>query len=441
MILIKKINKFLKFNLITTFFAFTLYFLVFYIFNKFNDYALCTRIELLETSFSGFNLNYLYTRSCDEEPYFAVLENIKNLYSIDGFQYQNRPIFLIFAYSINKLISNFFGMDQSLFVFQLSYLILQIFILTITTFVLNHVININNNYKNFSLTLLFLILSPIFKWTLFEAGSHTQTGIVFLLGIYFFKNLRFIDLFFVHIIIGLLYLSHRSFIVLYLYLLYLIVVNNNTYKIIIKKSLKSSVYFFLPILGYEIFKYYFTTGEDHNIEVYNQFFWVFDYIRGYDTNGVTGWYCQKLPQNFICYFKDNLQTIKFLYIPVIFIIFYLIKQKKSIFKRDYWRPLFEMFFLINLFWSFIGWYPPVRFSFYSWGHLIIFILVIIYYDLKTTFQKIIFIFAYVLFFFLLNHYNADYYFHLNIWHICSAVLFLLVLFLNMKNKNIIYGNE
>tara|TARA_Y100000389_G_scaffold62289_1_gene58376 strand:- start:10708 stop:12030 length:1323 start_codon:yes stop_codon:yes gene_type:complete len=436
----KKIKKVLIFNLITTFYALILYYLVFYIFSKFNDYALCTRIELLEISFSSFELNYLYTRSCDEAPYFAVLENIKNLYTIDDFQYRNRPIFLLIAYSINKIISFFFGMNQSLFVFQLSYLILQIFILSITTVILNNVINIKNTYKNYSLTLLMLTLSPIFKWTLFEAGSHTQTGIVFLLGIYLFKNSRLLDVFSLHIILGFMYLSHRSFIVLYLYVMYLIFVNNNTYKLIGKKCLKSSLYFFIPILSYEIFKYFFTSGEDHNIEVYNQFFWVFDYLRGVDTNGVTGWYCQEFPQNFICYFKDNIQTIKYLYIPVIFIILYLIKNKNSIFKSDYWRPLFEMFILINLFWSFIGWYPPVRFSFYSWGHLIIFILIIIYYDLKTTLQKIIFIFAHVLFFTLLNHYNADYYLQPNIWHISSAILFFLVLILDKRNKMINYEN-
>ena len=193
-------------------------------------------------------------------------------------------------------------------------------------------------------------------------------------------------------------------------------------------------YFLFPIIGYEVFKYYFTVGQDHNVEIYNQFFWVFDFLRGFDTNGVTGWYCQQLPQSFKCYFNDNLLTLKYLYIPLIFIILYFWFQRRTFFRHSFWRPLLEMFLLVNIFWSFIGWYPPVRFSFYSWGNLTIVILIIIFYDLTTVIQKTLFTIAYILFFILLNHYNADLYFESNNLHLASAILFSMVLFIKNRQK-------
>ena len=430
----QKINKGMLFTTITFLYSSILYFLVFYVFGEFNNYVLCTRIELFDSSIFGIDIKYLYTRSCDEEPYFIVFENIKNLYTIEDFQYRNRPVFLISAYIINKFITLFNLSTQNITIFQLSYFILQNLILTVTAIFLNISINVKNNIKNYSITVLFLLLSPIFKWTIFEAGSHTQTGLIMLLGIIIYKKQEYLCSIYLPFFVSFMYLSHRSFFVLYLYCVYLMMMNNSFIRLKTKNIILFTFYFLLPIISYEVFKYFFTVGQDHNVEIYNQFIWVFDFIRGFDTNGVTGWYCQQLPQNFKCYFNDNLSTLKYLYIPFMFIILYLWFQRRILFRHSFWRPLLEMFLLINLFWSFIGWYPPVRFSFYSWGNLIIFILIIIFYDLTTVIQKTLFTIAYILFFIILNHYNADLYFESNNLHLASAMLFSMVLFVKNRQK-------
>ena len=82
----QKIYKGMLFTAITFIYSSILYFLVFYVFGEFNNYVLCTKIELFDSSIFGIDIKYLYTRSCDEEPYFIVFENIKNLYTIEDFQ-------------------------------------------------------------------------------------------------------------------------------------------------------------------------------------------------------------------------------------------------------------------------------------------------------------------------------------------------------------------
>jgi len=110
---LSKINfsNIFKYLSISFLYSFFLYLIMFKFFNSYTNYYLCTRIESFNVAFFDIKLNYLYTRSCDEEPYFLTLQNIENLYSIQDFQYQNRPIFLILAWLIYKFI-NLFNSDK-----------------------------------------------------------------------------------------------------------------------------------------------------------------------------------------------------------------------------------------------------------------------------------------------------------------------------------------
>ena len=427
----KNINYLIIYLFITIFSSLILYFLMFFVFRDLTDYVLCTRIEQYTGSIFSNNFNYLYTRSCDEEPYVMVLKNINNLYLIDDFQYRNRPIFLLSAWLIYKPIELF---QQNILGLQLAYFLLQNFILYLTTIFTNKVFEVENSIRNYSITLILLLLSPIFKWTIFEAGSHTVTGLIFLFSIYFYKNLKVLNKLSTPIVLGLLFLTHRSFVVLFLYCLYLMLIHEFNQKNKIINLIKFSTLYVIPIGIYQLFKSLFTSGDDHNIEFYNQFFWVFDFIKGEDTNGVTGWYCQSIPQNFKCYFFDNLNTLYFMYLPVLFCFIYLLLNWKTIKNKTILIPLFEIFVIINIFWSFIGWFPPVRFSFYSWGHLIIFLSILIFYQLNSWNEKILYCLAYIFFFMFLNHYNADIYFQMNTYHTISAIFYFLVLFINFRKK-------
>ena len=224
----KNINYLIIYLFITIFSSLILYFLMFFVFRDLTDYVLCTRIEQYTGSIFSNNFNYLYTRSCDEEPYVMVLKNINNLYLIDDFQYRNRTIFLLSDWLIYKPIELF---QQNILGLQLAYFLLQNFILYLTTIFTNKVFEVENSIRNYSITLILLLLSPIFKWTIFEAGSHTVTGLIFLFSIYFYKNLKMLNKLSTPIVLGLLFLTHRSFIVLFLYCLYLMLIHEFNQKI------------------------------------------------------------------------------------------------------------------------------------------------------------------------------------------------------------------
>tara|TARA_A100001015_G_scaffold30928_1_gene34451 strand:- start:2360 stop:3649 length:1290 start_codon:yes stop_codon:yes gene_type:complete len=423
--------KLIKFFGITLLFSGILYFLMFEIFIEFTNYYLCTRIENFSFDTTSQSRTYTYTRSCDEEPYFAVLKNFNNLYTLEDFQYQNRPIFLVLAWFIFKIVGNLNLND--IFLFQFSFFLLQNIILCLVVYLFNQCFNIKNNFLNFTISLIFISLSPIYKWTLFEAGHHTQTGLLILLGVYFASQPKKLTNFFIPLLIGILYLSHRSFIVLFVYAIYLIIskklFDQNKYKQLTMFIVK----FLIPIISYELFKNILNLGKDHNIEIYNQFFWVFDFLRGFDTYGVTGWYCQNIPQNFKCYLQDNLNVIKYLYIPFLFLITYVIFNKTITKYVKEYRSLFEIVTLVFLFWSLIGWYPPVRFSFYSLGHLIIFLSAILFYKLENSTAKSFYMCGYVLYFLFLNHYNGDIYFENNPYLFLSVFFYFLAFIINQNS--------
>ena len=120
----------------------------------------------------------------------------------------------------------------------------------------NLAFKIKNTISNYSITLLFFLLSPIYKWTIFEAGHHTQTGLLIIFGILLSRKYNFITNRYLPFILGILYLSHRSFVLLFIYCLYLIFYYN-IYRINkIKNLLFFSTKFVLPILCYQMFKSY-----------------------------------------------------------------------------------------------------------------------------------------------------------------------------------------
>jgi len=92
--------------------------------------------------------------------------------------------------------------------------------------------------------------------------------------------------------------------------------------------------------------------------------------------------------------------------------------------------------LVNIFWAFIGWYPPIRFSYYSIGHLTIFLSILIFYELNNLLLKITYLTAYISFFILHNHYNGDIYFQFNLIYVFSAIFYLVTLIL-LKNRSTI----
>jgi len=92
--------------------------------------------------------------------------------------------------------------------------------------------------------------------------------------------------------------------------------------------------------------------------------------------------------------------------------------------------------IINFFWLFIGWYPPIRFSYYGFGNLIIFLSILIFFNLENIFSRISFFFGLTFYFIFLNHWNSPFVVEQNIFIKISAPLFIFAVIFDYYKNNL-----
>ena len=147
--------------------------------------------------------------------------------------------------------------------------------------------------------------------------------------------------------------------------------------------------------------------SDHNAEGYRQFVWLFDYFGGKQTLS-GGYFCQTPKAALICYSKDFFSLLKYLAAPSLFVLTFLILKFKSFSSNTRFLLITAFAFscLINFFWLFIGWYPPIRFSYYGFGNLICFLLIFLLNNFQERAARIIYMMAITSYFLFLNHWNS-----------------------------------
>ena len=215
------------------------------------------------------------------------------------------------------------------------------------------------------------------------------------------------------------------------------ILNFESYKKYFTDILKILSNFSVPYLLFRIS--IFTSGNilnDNQVGEYKQFTWILDFILGKDTiySGITtGWYCQKIPNFLLCYFIDNIKTI--IYLSTIIILILILRKDANLSKLsfDKFRPIILNFLLFYLFWMFIGWYPPVRFSFYSIGNLVIILFTTLFFSMSDRYVKNTSLLIYSYFFLLINHWNSPKILEFTI--INTVVLVFLFGFLFFKSRN------
>jgi len=84
--------------------------------------------------------------------------------------------------------------------------------------------------------------------------------------------------------------------------------------------------------------------------------------------------------------------------------------------------LFLIFSVSFIFWSFIGWYPPLRFNLYSFGSFLTLLFCFQFALLNDGRVKTISNLSYVLYFISLNHWN-----YLGVIKINSGILLTILL--------------
>jgi len=383
-----------------------IYLIQFYFFKESAEYFLCTTLIEYEISFFSSQLNLVYPESCDLRVYAEGITNFLSFYNIEEYVYLDRPLFVFYIFIFYKILNLVFlpFSLSSLTIIKGSFFLGQLLLTGLVCILLFNILSIlqlSNGRKVYFLPIL-VSLSPMFKWHVFESTSMTFTFLIFLLGIYICLDEVNLNLKTYLIVSGLLFLIHRSslliLVLFFIYKFYKKELNKNTFY--------NSIFFFIPIFLYYISVFIFSSFSDHQAQGYRQFIWIIDYFQGKETM-TNGYFCQSPRLAISCYLKDLINLFQYLAIPSIFSFSYVALKFKK-FSEETKKIIFIAILftaIINFFWLFIGWYPPIRFSYYGYGNFIIFLLIYSYFSMEVPSAQILFLFAYFFYFIILNHWN------------------------------------
>ena len=137
--------------------------------------------------------------------------------------------------------------------------------------------------------------------------------------------------------------------------------------------------------------------------------------------------------------KKKKQTIKtILYVsPLLTLCLINIKNIKNNERKLYVNALKKLSFIFIvsfIFWSFIGWYPPLRFNLYSLGHFLTFLFCVQFVLLEESKIKNLTALSYVVYFISLNHWNYPGILKMNYGIIVSLIVITLIIFESIYKK-------
>ena len=406
------------------------------------NYFLCN--ELIDYSINLFSYSFdiIYPRSCDQPLYERGFYDLKQIFAED-FNYQDRPLYISIVSVVNTVlvtILNIFNVELNSIIYISNFLV-QI---GIATYCLSLFKKIYFGDSKISIldsivVSLILLLSPLFKWGVFDPSHQLLTLVAILFSINFVKSEKTIGTK-EALLFGILYMLHRTFLITFIWVLLFKTYKRkeNVYDSL-KNLIKNFKYYYfiislLPTLSYNGYIRFVLDNKvyDANTQYWGQFVWIFDFIRG-KVNYESEWHCVTVPANFICYFEDNLKLFFYLLIPLAFVLYFFYKTKIKF--TDNQKLTLSICLFLYLFWSFIGWYPPIRFSYYSLGHLII--ILFMYYTITYKHQpgKFLILSSYLLFAITLNHWNSPKLIEFNFLIYTSILLFLAFLIYDKNSKS------
>jgi len=406
------VNKF-YFYPISIFIGISLYYLLFMGSFIIPDYAFGNPqfcVDILEYKL-GNNTYFKYPFSCDQNFYYSGFEDFREVFK-ETYNYQSRPLFILggfIFYNIVNFIVNIFSLDFN-YITQLSTFLYQISIINFIVYLLYKSFNLKTKFTNLNyfVLLTFVMLNPIYKWGIFVPSHQTATLLLIAFFIFFASKKNLIIDYKVALLFGLFFLFHRSFLISYLAL----VLFKNLNKLMVKETyIKNSylfLFFLLPNIIYESFIRFVLQRStyDANTEYWGQFIWLFDFIRG-KIRYVSEWHCVTIPENFICYLSDLKRMFFYIFLPVLVIgLLFLVNLYFE--KNKKYDLLYESGFItisLFLFWSLIGWYPPVRFNFYSIGHFITILFFIFYLNQENLISKLIVFSVFIVSYIFIPHWN------------------------------------
>tara|TARA_B100001741_G_scaffold255439_1_gene217930 strand:+ start:4189 stop:5523 length:1335 start_codon:yes stop_codon:yes gene_type:complete len=406
---------------------------------SFGDPRLCVEIVEYEIGKNGTLIKYPF--SCDQNYYYSGFENFSEVFK-ETYNYQSRPIFILggfIFYNLVNVVVNLFNLNFE-YTTQLSTFLYQLLIINAICYLLYKSFSTKFKFSNFDYLslLVFIMLNPIYKWGMF-VPSHQSATLLLIAFFIFYASKKDIEIDYkISIFFGAFFLFHRGFLISYLAL---VLFKNLKYLKIRETYIKNSylfLYFLLPNIIYESFIRFVLQRStyDANTEYWGQFIWLFDFIRG-KIRYVSEWHCVTIPENFICYLNDFKRMTLYIFIPI-FIILIIFLTNFFIEKNIKYNFLYETLFItisLFLFWSLIGWYPPVRFNFYSIGHLVTLLFVIQYVHEKNILNKLTILLMSITSYILIPHWNIpNPQINFGIFEIVSSLILFIYIILKILER-------
>ena len=438
-----KFNK-VYFYPISVFLGFLLYFLLFNLNIVNPDYSfgnpqLC--VELVEYQLKTFDSIITYPFSCDQNFYYTGFENFSKVFE-ETYNYQARPLYILGGYlsfKITNFFNNIFNLNSD-YVTQFSTYLYQLLIINSIVYIFYISIKEKVKISNFDylVILTIIMINPIYKWGMFVPSHQSATLLLIVFFIYFSSKEGLEVNYKISLIFGLFFLFHRSFLISFLGLILYKNLNRLFRKDTYIKNTINLLYFLLPNILYESFIRFVLQRStyDANTEYWGQFVWLYDFIRG-KVRYQSEWHCVTIPENFICYLTDFSQMILYILFPIIlllllFLINYFVDTSK---KYPLINQALFISFSLFLFWSLIGWYPPIRFNFYSLGHLMSILFVLVYVSEKQIVNKILIVISLTSAYLFIPHWNSpNISFEFGLFQLISFFCILLYCILKILQK-------
>lgn len=412
-------------------------FCFFFIFNVIEpEYILCNELVVYNFEVFNNNFNIQYPKSCDQDFYHQGFTNFLNIF-LEDYNYQARPFFILSVNLVFQLFDNF-NINQTLNALISTFLIQNLISLIVVSIIsLSRIEKTKLSIKNQIILTSIIVFSPLFKWGIFDPSHQLLTVVVIIFYPYLLTKKGSLNLK-SSIYIGLLFLLHRSFLIGFLWYLFF-----SDHKNIFVNLTDKVIKFLASLIPYIVYNFgiYLFLGQmpyDANSTYWGQFVWLYDFIRGkirYESD----WHCVTIPQNFICYFNDNIKTLLYLSIPLfLLLINYFIGRSKLSFQfKSFNYYLISLSVFIYIFWSFIGWYPPIRFSYYSIGNLVITLLALQIIEIENFTVRFLSLMSYMTYALFLNHWNDPNIVLFNVGiYISLFFLIILLLYSIMRYKQL-----
>ena len=424
---------FFKISLINLIIGIILYIFLFIVYPTNSNYFECSQV--FEDNLFNSQITYSIPISCDQELYLIGVEDFQSIYKFD-YNYQSRPLYIfivkVFYEILNTLLSN------TLIVNFLSFSLTHLFIISFSTKIffdslIKVKILIDNKVK--ILISLFIFLSPIIKWGFFDSSHQTLTLLQFIISFYFlvYEFEDFNKIYLLSFILGFLALSNLTFALSLIFLVFNKIkteqkVFDNFWKLILTFFL-----FMIPILSWNLFiRSQGYIPYNAATTYWNQFIWLKDFIvskyENVNLDSRYEYYCMSIPIFLKCYLADFLDSVFYLLNLMVLLLgtYKYIDQVKKELYVSLFKKLLTVFTVTFIFWSFIGWYPPLRFSLYSIGYFLTLIFCIQFIFINNDKIKILSGFSYILYFLFLNHWNYIGVIKINIGLLISIFLALYI---------------